>query len=87
MSQLIISAMIHQLMKWPIVSAANGASCASCALNVLAFTESSETSECIYFSFLLAFDVNFMLMNFNSLDVPVNIPIFTFFSVRSRLGP
>lgn len=54
MSQLIILLWLAQLMKWPMVRAANSASCASCRLNVLAFTESSETSRGIYFSFLLA---------------------------------
>lgn len=53
-------------------------------MNVLAFTESTETSEWIYFAFLLAFDVSFMLMHFNSLDVPVNIPTFTSLPARSK---
>lgn len=58
----------------------------SSGLNVLAFTESTETSEWIYFTSFLVFDVNFMLINFNSLDVPVNIPTFTSLPVRSELG-
>lgn len=59
---------------------------ASSALPVLVFTESIETSDQIFFfpSFLLAFDVNFMLMHCSSLDVPVNIPAFTSLPVRSK---
>lgn len=49
-----------------------------------AFTESTETSEWIYFAFRLAFDVNFIRTRFNSLDVPVNVPTFTSLPLRSK---
>lgn len=76
-SQLIISA---GTPADGVASAATSGSCVSCAFHGLA-------SEGIYLTVLLAFDVSFMLMNLNSLDVPLSIPIFTFLSVRSKSGP
>lgn len=56
---------------------------ASCGLNAGFYWE-YRNFLVVSFAFLLAFDVNFMLMHLNSLDIPVNILTFTPLPVRSK---